>query len=36
MGATIRSHRVDHTPMLSAPDLVTGVIVEAARDSLSG
>jgi pimeloyl-ACP methyl ester carboxylesterase len=36
MGATIRSHRVDHTPMLGAPDLVTDVIVEAARDSLSG
>jgi len=36
MHATIRSHRVDHTPMLSAPDLVTSVIVEAARDALSG
>jgi len=35
MAATIRSHRVDHTPMLSAPDLVTDVIAEAARDTLS-
>ena len=35
MHATIRSHRVDHTPMLSAPDLVTSVIDQAARDTLS-
>jgi len=32
MSATVRSHRVDHTPMLSAPDLVAEVIAEAARD----
>jgi pimeloyl-ACP methyl ester carboxylesterase len=31
MGATIRPHRVDHSPMLSAPDVVTDVILEAAR-----
>ena len=30
MGATIRSHRVDHTPMHTAPDLVVDVILEAA------
>ena len=30
MGAVIRSHRVDHSPMLSAPDLVTNVILKAA------
>ena len=31
MGATIRSHAVDHTPMYTAPDLVVDVILEAAR-----
>jgi pimeloyl-ACP methyl ester carboxylesterase len=35
MGATIRSHRVDHTPMYTAPDLVVDVIVAAARETLS-
>jgi len=35
MGALIRSHSVDHSPMLSAPDLVTSVILEATRDTLS-
>src|ERR1700722_6814953 len=31
MGASIRSHRVDHTPMYTAPELVVDVILEAAR-----
>jgi pimeloyl-ACP methyl ester carboxylesterase len=31
MGATIRSHSVDHTPMYTAPELVVDVILEAAR-----
>jgi pimeloyl-ACP methyl ester carboxylesterase len=31
MGATIRSHRVDHTPMYTAPELVVDLILEAAR-----
>jgi pimeloyl-ACP methyl ester carboxylesterase len=31
MGATIRSYRVDHTPMYTAPELVVDVILEAAR-----
>jgi pimeloyl-ACP methyl ester carboxylesterase len=31
MGATIRSHRVDHTPMYTAPELVVDVILEAAH-----
>lgn len=31
MGATIRSHTVDHTPMYTAPELVVDVILEAAR-----
>ena len=35
MGATIRSHRVDHTPMYSEPAVVTEVILEAARKTLS-
>src|SRR5271154_1385903 len=35
MGATIRSHPVDHTPMYSAPALVVDVILEAARKPLS-
>jgi pimeloyl-ACP methyl ester carboxylesterase len=30
MDATIRSHRVDHTPMYTAPELVVDVILEAA------
>jgi hypothetical protein len=35
MGATIRSKRADHTPMLTAPDLVIDLILEAARETLS-
>ena len=35
MGATTRSLPVDHTPLLTAPNLVIDVIVEAARESLS-
>jgi pimeloyl-ACP methyl ester carboxylesterase len=31
MGATIRSYKVDHTPMYTAPELVVDVILEAAR-----
>src|ERR1700744_793579 len=31
MGATIRSHKVDHTPMHTAPDLVVDIILEAAQ-----
>lgn len=33
MGATIRSHTVDHTPMHTAPEVVVNVILDAARDS---
>jgi pimeloyl-ACP methyl ester carboxylesterase len=32
MGANIRSHQVDHTPMLTAPDLVVDIILDAARE----
>jgi pimeloyl-ACP methyl ester carboxylesterase len=35
MGATMRPHPVDHTPMYSAPALVVNVILEAARKTLS-
>jgi pimeloyl-ACP methyl ester carboxylesterase len=34
MGAKVRSSRVDHSPMYTAPDLVVEVILEAARESL--
>jgi pimeloyl-ACP methyl ester carboxylesterase len=33
MGANIRSHKVDHTPMHTAPDLVVDIILEAARST---
>jgi pimeloyl-ACP methyl ester carboxylesterase len=35
MGATVRSHHVDHSPMYTAPDLVIAVILEAARHTLT-
>src|SRR5262245_30507526 len=35
MRASTRSFAVDHSPILTAPDLVIDVIVEAARESLS-
>ena len=31
MGATIHSHKVDHTPMHTAPDLVVDIILEAGQ-----
>jgi hypothetical protein len=34
MGATIRSHKVDHTPMYTAPNLVIDTILAAARETL--
>lgn len=36
MKAAIRSFAVDHTPLLTAPDKVAGVILEAARAGLGG
>src|SRR5262245_48122290 len=36
MDAKIRSSPVDHSPMYTAADLVTDVILEAARESLHG
>jgi pimeloyl-ACP methyl ester carboxylesterase len=35
MGATVRSHEVDHSPMLTRPDLVVDVILEAVRETVS-
>jgi pimeloyl-ACP methyl ester carboxylesterase len=35
MGAKIRTHHVDHTPMHTAPDVVVGVILEAAKATLA-
>jgi pimeloyl-ACP methyl ester carboxylesterase len=35
MAATVRAHPVDHTPMYSAPAVVTEVILEAARKTIS-
>ncbi len=35
MGAKIRSHPVDHTPMYADPNVVIDVIVEAAHETLS-
>jgi pimeloyl-ACP methyl ester carboxylesterase len=33
MGATIRAHAVDHTPMYTAPGLVVDVVMEAVREA---
>jgi pimeloyl-ACP methyl ester carboxylesterase len=35
MGAKMRAHHVDHTPMHTAPDVVVGVILEAAQETLA-
>lgn len=35
MGANVRSHKVDHTPMYTAPDLVVDVVLEAAQSTLA-
>jgi pimeloyl-ACP methyl ester carboxylesterase len=35
MGAKVRSHSVDHTPMYSEPGIVVDVISEAMRETLS-
>jgi pimeloyl-ACP methyl ester carboxylesterase len=35
MGATVRRHQVDHSPMYTAPDAVVSVILEAAQATLA-
>jgi pimeloyl-ACP methyl ester carboxylesterase len=35
MGAKIRTHNVDHTPMHTAPEVVINVILEAAQETLA-
>jgi pimeloyl-ACP methyl ester carboxylesterase len=35
MGAKIRAHPVDHSPMYTAPDVVVSVILEAAEETLA-
>jgi pimeloyl-ACP methyl ester carboxylesterase len=35
IGAKIRAHRVDHSPMYTAPDAVISVILEAARETVA-
>jgi pimeloyl-ACP methyl ester carboxylesterase len=35
MGAKIRTHKVDHTPMHTAPEVVVGVILDAAQGTLA-
>ncbi len=35
MGAKIREHKVDHSPMYTEPDGVVSVILEAARETLA-
>jgi hypothetical protein len=35
MNATVRSFAVDHTPLLTAPDKVVDIILEAAKATLS-
>jgi pimeloyl-ACP methyl ester carboxylesterase len=35
MGAKVRTHNVDHSPMYSAADVVIAVILEAARETLA-
>jgi pimeloyl-ACP methyl ester carboxylesterase len=35
MGAMVRAHRVDHSPMYTEPHVVAGVILEAAQETLA-
>jgi pimeloyl-ACP methyl ester carboxylesterase len=35
MGAKVRSHHVDHTPMYTEPNLVIDLMLEAARETIS-
>ena len=35
MGAGIRTHNVDHSPMFTEPAVAVGVILEAANETLA-
>jgi pimeloyl-ACP methyl ester carboxylesterase len=35
MGARIRTHKVDHSPMFTEPEVAVGVILEAANETLA-
>jgi pimeloyl-ACP methyl ester carboxylesterase len=35
MGAKVRVHPVDHTPLLTAPEVVVDILLEAARETLT-
>jgi hypothetical protein len=34
MGATVRAYAVDHSPMLTAPNVVVDVLLEAIRNTV--
>jgi hypothetical protein len=34
MGARVRAHEVDHTPIVTAPKVVVGIILEAIAEVL--
>jgi hypothetical protein len=36
MGAKVRVYHVDHTPLLTAPEVVVAILLEAARETLTG
>ncbi len=36
MKARVRSHPVDHTPIVTAPDVVVDLILAAVRDASAG
>ena len=33
MKARVRSHQVDHTPLVTAPEIVAGIILAAVADA---
>ena len=35
MGAKVRAHPVDHTPLLTAPEVVADILLETARETLT-
>jgi pimeloyl-ACP methyl ester carboxylesterase len=35
MAAKVQAHRVDHTPLFTAPEVVIDIIHEAARETLT-